>query len=104
MKKLILTLTLVASVSPISAFAFNLNDYESNTQVAHKYVTGALDQRMIELGQNFQTKEFNVIVGRTQKIGTERYCTFYFRSIGSDVKGCARTITVPHADGTSETF
>jgi len=105
MKHLLLSLVLVLSLSPIAASAFSLDEYETMTRVAQRYVAGELDQRMIELGQNFQTKEFNVTVGRTQKRGVEAYCAFYARFGKSKLNGsCSRTIQAPTGSGTFVSF
>lgn len=98
---------IVALSMPLSAMAFSLDDYEVSTQVAHRYVAGELDQRLIEIGSNAETKVFNVNVGRTHKDGVERYCRFYAR-FGIDaptLKGtCDRTIKVTGSGGVVTSF
>tara|TARA_R110000868_G_scaffold123583_1_gene327155 strand:- start:479 stop:796 length:318 start_codon:yes stop_codon:yes gene_type:complete len=105
MRKFLLTIGVVSALAPLSTLAFSLDEYEAQTKVAQRYVSGEMDQRMIELGQNFTTKEFNVVVGKTQKNGVETYCRYY--ALFGDVKlngSCNRTIKAPTGSGTYVSF
>lgn len=99
MKTLALTLGIVAALSPLSALAFNINEYETQTQVATRFVSGNLDARLIEIGSNFMTKEFMPIQASTVKRGVVAYCAFYFRTTGKNTAQCDRTIKVQAING-----
>lgn len=79
MKKTLAIIGIISTLAPMSALAFNVEEYEMNTQVAHRYTSGELDQRLIELGSDFNTKEFTLYTGRGIKQGVERYCAAYAR-------------------------
>lgn len=100
MKKLLATIGIVSTLAPVSAFAFSLEGYEMDTQAAHRYVDGRLDQRLIELGSNFQTGEFTLYTGRGIKQGVERFCAFYARFGIQPLGGpCFHTINVHAVNG-----
>lgn len=93
MKKTLATIGLLATLLPSTGFAFTLQGYEDQTKVAARFTSGALDQRLIDLGSNYQTKEFFPIMARTIKKGVEQYCASLFRALGTSTAKCARQIT-----------
>ena len=100
MKKLLATVGIVSTLIPSLGFAYDLNEYEAETQVAARYTTGQLDARLVELGSNKQTGEFVPVTAKTHKDGVIRYCTFYYKAKGQSTEKCARTISVKSVNGT----
>ena len=99
MNKLIALGAAAFLLAPSMTFAFSLQSYEAETKVAARMVSGALDQRLIDLGSNLQTKEFFPIWGRTLKDGVAAYCRFYMKSVAKDTSKCTRTIKVTAPNG-----
>lgn len=100
MRKTLAIIGLLATLAPVSAFAFSLEGYEMDTQVAHRYVSGDLDKRLIELGSNHETGEFTLYTGRGIKQGVEAYCRYYSRFGIQPLGGpCFHTIDVHAVNG-----
>lgn len=82
----------------ISMFAVTLGvigilqaDVLSGQSVTDRFLSGALDTRMTELGTNLQTKEFMPQWYKTQIDGIRRHCAFTLVTRGvKDTKSCSR--------------
>ena len=90
MNKIITSLTLASSLT-FGVMGIIQADVLPGQSVTDRFLSGALDARLTELGTNKQTGEFFPQWKKTQVEGVRRHCTFTLVARGvKDTKACAR--------------
>lgn len=89
MKRFIASLSIIGTLLSVSApaFAYNIVQEDAKTDTTNRYLSGALDPRLTELGTDKVSGFFSAEKEAIQEHGVQRHCYHTLLATGRDTAG-----------------